>query len=74
MAKLFIVQPGEQRPADGSDESSEEIPELTGDTARDLETALRAMAFLVDFMLQLEPGEIRRCANAVRDFRDGHYK
>lgn len=40
---------------------------LTGDQRADLEKAFRAMAFIVDWLIQAGPEELRRCADILRD-------
>jgi hypothetical protein len=39
--------------------------EISDDTARDLEIALRSLAFLVDFLRVVGSDELRRCADEV---------
>jgi hypothetical protein len=66
MAKLTIV--GKQ-PAEGLQEPASEpgFLEVSGDTRRDLETALRAFAFLIDFVKEVGSDELRNCADEVGD-------
>jgi hypothetical protein len=66
MAELFVVS--KQEKPDEPVEESEDF-ELTGDTALDLETALRAIAFLYDWVISIGPEGIAECADSVRAFR-----
>ena len=73
MPKLFVVpkqpiNPGDTEP----DELEEESFELSGDIKADLETALLAVAFLLDFVDSVGPDGLRCCANEIREFRKEH--
>jgi hypothetical protein len=59
-------------PPAGKRKSKEPKPEpltVTGNVSADLETALRATAFLIEFIERLDPEDLQRCADAVREFR-----
>jgi hypothetical protein len=69
MPKLFVVP---KREAEKSSEPEETESELyvSGDTAADLETALMAFAFLIDWVESIGGAEgIRICSETVREFR-----
>jgi hypothetical protein len=66
MAKPFVVpkQPIQQHPEPEGIES--EVFELSGDVKKDLETALRAVAFLLDFVDSVGGAEgLRTCADEI---------
>jgi hypothetical protein len=63
MAKLEIVG---KHPIAGLEPKAEPGPfEVSGDMYRDAETALRSLAFLVDFLRMIEGAELRRCADEI---------
>lgn len=69
MAELFIVprQPVEQ--SSEPEEIEEEDFRVSGEVKTDLETALRAIAFLLDFIDSVGGAEgLRCCANDIRKF------
>ena len=69
MAELFIVprQPVDQ--ATEPEEIEEEDFRVSGEVKQDLETALRAIAFLLDFIDSVGGAEgLRCCANDIRKF------
>jgi hypothetical protein len=68
MAKLFIVPKG---PIEQSEQQSEmaEPMGLSGDVKADTEKALRALAFLLEFLDYMGPDQLRSCADEVRAFR-----
>ena len=53
-----------------AEEIESERYELTGDTQQDAETALRAIAFLIDFMNVVGADEFRRVAGVLCGFRE----
>jgi hypothetical protein len=66
MAKLTIV--GKEPLEQSAPRVAEPGPfELSGDTGRDLETALRSFAFLIDFVQHVGSEELRDCADKVCD-------
>lgn len=67
MANLFVVQKHEERAAEP--EFTPEPLELSGDTKADLETALRALAFLMEFIEVVGPEQLRRSADEIHAFR-----
>jgi hypothetical protein len=68
MAKLTIV--GKEPLEQSAPREIEPGPfDVSGDTGRDLETALRAFAFLVDFVKEVGSDELRKCADVVCDLR-----
>lgn len=69
MAELFIVprQPVEQTAEPG--EIEEEDFRVSGEVKQDLETALRAIAFLFDFVDSVGGADgLRACADDIRKF------
>lgn len=68
MGELFIV-PKTARPQQPSPEADAESFQVTGDTLADLETALRALAFLLEWMLRSGPEE---CAVVTRAWREAN--
>lgn len=71
MAKLFVVpnEPvTEAEPNQEADAIGESL-ELSGDVKVDTETALRALAFLIEFIDEAGPDELRRCADEIRSSR-----
>ena len=59
MAKLFIVGQGPIEPEETQPETDES----------DIETAFRALAFLMEFLDQVGPDELRRCAEEIQAHR-----
>jgi hypothetical protein len=69
MAELFVVPKQQfEQPAE-SEEIDPEVFEVTGDTKADLETAMRALAFLIDWVNEVGAEGIRKGANEIRAFR-----
>jgi hypothetical protein len=67
MAKLFVVGKG---PVEQSEQQEDTGPiGMSGDTNADTETALRALAFLIEFLDQVGPDELRRCADEIQALR-----
>lgn len=69
MAKPFVVpkRPIQQHPE--PEEIESEVFELSGDVKTDLETALRAVAFLLDFVDSVGgAGGLRACADEIGRF------
>jgi len=70
MARLFVVPKQESRPPIDTEEIECDPLEVSGDVATDLETAIRAFAFLVEWVEEAgASGGLRICADAVRKFR-----
>ncbi|HEY6443367.1 MAG TPA: hypothetical protein VIY66_08520 [Candidatus Acidoferrales bacterium] len=70
MAKLFIVGQQPIEPEETPPETDEpETYEVCGDANADTETALRALAFLMEFLDEVGPDELRRCADEIRALR-----
>jgi hypothetical protein len=70
MPKLFVVPKQPIAPGDSEpDEIEEESFVLSGDVKTDLETALLAVAFLLDFVDCVGSDGLRCCANEIREFR-----
>ena len=68
--KPFIVpkEPIEQS-AEQEEMAESEPLELSGDVNADTETALRVLAFLIEFLDATGPDELRRSADEIRAFR-----
>jgi hypothetical protein len=68
MAKLFVVPKQELQKFPESEE--EELFQTSGDVAEDLEGAVQAMAFLLDFIIEVGGSQgLRRLANLIGAFR-----
>jgi hypothetical protein len=68
MTKLFVagkepVEQSKQR------EETREPLGLSGDVKTDTETALRALAFLIEFLNEMGPDELRAAAAEIHAFR-----
>jgi len=71
MTKLFVVPKQEIQSPIEPEEVESDLLEVSGDTAADLETAIRALAFLVDWIENVGGAEgLRICADGVRRFRE----
>lgn len=69
MAELFVVSKRPIEPSTEPEETESDVFELSGDVKADLETALRALAFLLDFVDSVGGAEgLRCCANDIRKF------
>ena len=67
--KPFIVP---KEPVEQSVQQEEETPEpleISGDVRADTEGALRALAFLIEFLDEVGPDELRRCADEIHASR-----
>jgi len=70
MAKLFVVPKQIIQPPSELEEVECDPLKVSGDVAADLETAIRAFAFLVEWVEEAgAAGGLRICADAVRNFR-----
>ena len=70
MPNLFVVpeQPLEQPPE--IEPIDTDVFRVSGDTKTDLETAMRAIAFLLDFIDSVGGAEgLRACADDIREFQ-----
>jgi len=70
MAKLFVVPKGQAEQSTEPEEIDSEEFELSGDTATDLQTAMMAFAFLLDWVDSVGGSDgVRMCAGKVGAFR-----
>jgi hypothetical protein len=65
-AGLFLVTPENAAQCKEPNEDQE----ISGETLNDTETAIRALAFLIDFVNSVGTDELRRCADQIRSFRE----
>ena len=69
MAKLFVVSKEQVVQSEQPEGATPEPLELSGNVSADTETALRALAFLLEFLECMGPDELRRTADEIRAFR-----
>jgi hypothetical protein len=71
MAKLFVVPKQEIEELPEPQETGLlETFEVSGDVAKDLENALIAIGFLLDWIITIGPEGLQHCADSVRKFRE----
>ncbi len=70
MTNLFVVPKQSIQELEEVEQTETELFELSGVVKADLENALRALAFLLDFVDLVGGADgLRGCADAVREFR-----
>jgi hypothetical protein len=69
MSRLFVVPKQQVEQSRETEETGPELFGVSGDTGADLETALRTLAFLMEFIEVVGPDELRRCADEIHAFR-----
>lgn len=67
-SSLFVV-PRQVQQSDPAPEAESEPLEVTGNAQTDIETALRAIAFLVEFVQIADPAELRHCVDVLTERR-----
>ncbi len=75
MSKLFVVQKQPIGPPIEPEETEPEAFEVSGDIATDMETALRALSFLLGWVEEIGgPVGLLICADKVRAFREERHE
>lgn len=69
-SSLFVVPKQVQQSESSPQEVETDSIEMSGDAQADTETALRAIAFLIEFVQLADPGELRRCVEICRQYRE----
>jgi hypothetical protein len=66
-AGLFVVTPQNASQSDDLEVIEDAPLKITGDLAIDTVTLLRSLAFVLEFFNSAKAGDVRRCADYIRD-------